>query len=252
MSATNTYGFGTGSVICRANGIPTKIGTLQEIEIDISSDIVELMGQNQYAEAIARGKSKVEGKAKTGRIDMKAFSSLYLGTAIDTSGYTKLIEGETHSIPSSGGPYTVQVTNHTSAIEDMGVFYADGSGQLSPVAAGSEATGKYSVAPATGTFTFAAGDSGKALLFSYAYLSANGSRVIVTNQAMGINPVFELLLSNGYANINGIIYTSMKLYSCVANKLTFPFKNSDFVVSELDFSAFSDPNGNVLEFGIGT
>jgi hypothetical protein len=248
MTATSTYGFGSGSVICVANGNPTKIGTLQDIEVDISASTVELMGQNQYAEAIARGPAKIEGKAKTGKIDLKLFNNIYLGSTLDTTGFDKIIESEAASVPGSG-PYTVQVTGHTGFIADLGVYYADGTGQLT---AGTVAAGKYTVDASTGTYTFHSSDTAKALLFSYIYKPSTGNNLLITNTAMGLNPVFALYLQNGYTTVSGVTYTNLRLYSCVASKITFPFKNSNFMVSDLDFSAFADSSGNVFQFGVGT
>jgi hypothetical protein len=246
MGSKQTFAFGSGSVICLAGGVATKVGTLQEISIDLSSTNVMLTGQNQFPDAIARGEGKIQGKAKTGLLDLQLFSSTYLGLAIDTTGYTKLIEGEAKTIPASS-TYTVTAANPN--LTDLGVYYADGSGQLTP---GTVATGKYTVNPTTGVYTFAPGDAGKAILLSYSYVSTNGSRVVVSNQAMGINPVFALQLQNGYANVNGTTYTSLKLFSCVTSKISFPFKNKDFVVSDMDFDCFADPTGKLYEFGIGT
>lgn len=188
MAKKQTFAFGTGSAICLAGGVATKIGTLQDISIDLSSTNVMLQGQNQFPDAIARGEGKIQGKAKSGVLDLQLFSSIYLGQPIDATGYTKLIEGEAKTIPASSA-YTVTVANVPSGgntITDMGVYYADGSGQLT---AGSVATGKYTVNPATGVYTFAAGDAGKAILISYSYFASNGNRVVVSNQAMGVNPV---------------------------------------------------------------
>ena len=251
---TSTYSFGSGSVICLAGGVATTIGTLQEIQIDISSTNVTLMGQNQFAVAVARGEGKVTGTAKSGQIDLQLFSSLYLGQAIDATGYTKQVAAEAHTIPASSA-YTVTVTNSASistTFIDLGVFYASGAGELKAVAAGSEAVGKYSVNASTGVYTFAAADEGLGVLISYSYFAATGSRVLMTNQLMGFNPVFQLFLSNGYANVQGITYTTLKLYSCVSNKMSLPFKNKDFVVNDFAFDCFADQSGNILELGIGT
>ncbi len=69
---------------------------------------------------------------------------------------------------------------------------------------------------------------------------------------MGINPVFALQLQNGYSTVNGVTYTSLKLFSCVTGKISLPFKNKDFMVSDLDFDVFADSTGRLYELGIGT
>jgi hypothetical protein len=252
MTQTTSYAFGSGDVFLTSTGnAPALVGTLQDIEIDISASSEMLYGQSQFPEVIARGQGKIEGKAKTGKLDLGLIATLYNGSALDTTGYEKLYKAEAGSVPGSSA-YTVQVTHHTGFIADQGVFYADGTGQLTPVAASSEATGKYSVETGTGTYTFAAGDAGKALLFSYTALSATGAQMLVTNQLMGQNPVFQLYLRQGVTLASGSQNVTMRLYSCIFSKMTFPFKNNGFMVSEFDFEAFADPSGNVFKMGVGT
>src|SRR5947199_5327610 len=50
-----------------ANPTPMKFGTLQDIKLEISGALKELYGQNQFAEAVARGKCKIASKAKFAR-----------------------------------------------------------------------------------------------------------------------------------------------------------------------------------------
>lgn len=243
-TATKTYAFGSGSVICLANGKPVKVGCLQDIEIDISSDTKMLYGQNQFPDAIARGQGKISGKAKTGTIDLNLFNSLYAGQTLDATGYEKLVENEAKAVPAAS-TYTVTATNAAGFTQDMGVYYANTGVQLTQVAAGSEAAGKYSVNANTGVYTFAAADASAAVLISYNYNSANGSNVLVTNQQTGINPVFQLFLQEGFTGAGGRTNVTMKLFSCVSSKLTFPFKNDDFAVSDFEFDCFADTSGNV-------
>jgi hypothetical protein len=51
-------------------------GVLQDVSVDISGDIKELYGQNQFAEAVARGKAKISCKAKFGRINGRCSTSV--------------------------------------------------------------------------------------------------------------------------------------------------------------------------------
>ena len=251
MTQTTSYAFGTGDVILTGLGLtPINVGTLQDVEIDISASTQMLYGSNQFPEIIARGEGKISGKAKTGKIDLGMISTLYSGIAPDVTGYEKLIKLEAHSVPASS-TYTVTATHTAGFIADQGVYYAAG-GQLTPVTAGSEAAGKYSVNPATGVYTFAAADAGVAVLVSYTYLANTGSQMLVTNTLMGANPVFQLFLQSG-ATPSVRQNVTMRLYACVFSKMTFPFKNNGFMVSEFDFDAFADTTtGNVYKTGVGT
>jgi len=37
----------------------------------------------------------------------------------------------------------------------------------------------------------------------------------------------------------------LKLNACVSSKLTFPFKNTDFMISEMDIMAFADASNSI-------
>jgi hypothetical protein len=73
------YGFGAGALwgtpltdafgAAIANPTPLLFGVLQDVSVDISADVKELYGQNSFPEAVARGKTKIAGKAKFGRIN---------------------------------------------------------------------------------------------------------------------------------------------------------------------------------------
>ena len=252
MADTKTYAFGAGSVYMLASGLtPVKVGVLQDIQIDISADIKMLYGAQQFAVAIGRGQAKIEGKAKTGQIDLNLFNSVYSQGTIDTAGFLKIVENEAHSVPASS-TYTVQVTNHSVPIVDLGVYYASTGLQLAQVASGSEATGKYSVDLTTGTYTFVVGDASAALLFNYQYKATTGNQIVISNQLMGVQPVFQLIMQEGFSDFGVRKLMTLQLNRCVSNKLTFPFKNSDFAISDIDFSAFADAAGNVGTIGVGT
>jgi hypothetical protein len=250
---TTTYAFGAGTVYAALSGKPpVKVGALQNIEIDISGDIKTLYGAGQYPLAIARGQSKIEGKASSGQFDFNLFNNLFQQGTPDATGYLRVVDQtEAQSIPDES-PYTVQATNHSGFDTDLGIYYADGSGQLTPVASGSEAAGKYSVNAATGTYTFAAADAGKQVLLAYIYKANTGQQLTITNQPMGIQPVFQLILQESFEDFGATKYMSLKLNRCVSSKMTFPFKNSDFLNSEFDFQAFADSLGNVGIVGVGT
>lgn len=70
------FEFGSGTVWMTPTGgnlptnpTPVKVGTLQDCTIDISYELKMLYGQNQFPEAVARGKGKVTGKARFGRFN---------------------------------------------------------------------------------------------------------------------------------------------------------------------------------------
>ncbi len=107
--------------------------------------------------------------------------------------------------------------------------------------ASAPAAGQYSVA--SGVYTFAAADTGKAVLISYNYtLAATGQQFTVANQLLGTTPTFQ---ANFYTTFQGQAI-SLKLNNCTSSKLSFQTKLEDFVMPEFDFSCFADASGNVM------
>lgn len=237
------YAFGLGALIGLRTDItdaaPAQFGTLQEVQLDMSFAIKELTGQYQAPAALARGGLKITGKAKAARITAANFNNLFFGQALG-AGNTVTQIGEAGSIPASAA-YTVQVANHATFVADLGVAYASSGIMLAPVAAGSEATGKYSIDPATGTYTFSSGDANAAILATYSYTTTSGTAIALSNQLMGAQPSFKLILSEQYQGK----LLNLQLNSVIAPKLSLHFKNEDFLIPEFDFQAAADAAGNI-------
>lgn len=241
--------FGVGTAIGRrtdiSNPTPAFLGILQEIDISFDQTLKELMGQYKMPVDVAPAQLKVTGKAKFARISAYTMNDMFLGESVTTSSGERMAVAETHSVPSSPGPYTVTTTNAATFENDLGVFYSATGIQLIRVAGGAEATGKYSVDEGTGIYTFAAGDAGAALLFYYDYTVTNLKQITMANTLMGSGPSFELNLQEAYTNNAGQTnYLYLKLNACRSSKMTFPFKNIDYTISEFDFTAFADQSNN--------
>lgn len=232
------YTFGSGTMFGRPTGVsyptPTRFGVLQEAQVDISATTKSLVGGQQYPVAVARSEAKIECKAKYGRFSGRAFSDLFFGETLVTSGLPVIANGEAAIVPSST-PFTVVVANAASFLSDWGVINAATGIPLTRVES-SPATGQYSVVEATGTYTFAEADAGKALLISYQYTATTGQGFTINNQLQGVSPTFEVLLEQKY----GAGKMNLHLYSCCSSKLSFPFKQGDFNIPEFDFSAMAN------------
>ena len=231
------WGYPVGGNLA-ANPTPIKFGTLQDVSLEISGSLKELYGQNQYAEAVARGKCKIAGKAKFAQIVGKHVNDLFFGQTM-TSGQKLTSLDEAQSVPASS-PYTVTVTNSAQFVDDWGVRYSATGLPLVKVTS-APVQGQYSVS--AGVYTFAAADAGAAVLISYRYTSAAGVQLNIRQQLMGFAPMFQILLNEQYAGKQA----NLLLYSCVAEKLTWATKNEDFLVPEFDFEAFANAGGQVMD-----
>jgi hypothetical protein len=235
------YIFGTGSLIlipAGANPTPVQVGTLQECSIDPEFQTKELRGQYQFPVAVAQTAASLKGTAKAGNINGALINSLLAGGTQALGASVRGAINEPGTIP--GTPYQLTVVNSATFTVDCGVYDVTAQRPLVRVAS-APATGQYSVA--AGVYTFAAADTGNVVWISYAYTSTSGTTVSYTNQLMGQGTQFALNLFNqSFGKFSGI-----KLWAVQLAKLSFPFKNEDFMISDLMFTAFADSNGRVID-----
>ncbi len=252
LTNTTTKTFGTGSVFALVSGLtPVKIGVLQDIEIDISAAVSELYGQLQFPVAVGRGKAKISGKAKTGQLDINMFNSLFYGGTIDTTQYRKVVESSAATAGASAPTFSVGTVG-SSGITDLGLYYSATGVQLNYSTAAAPTIGNYTNT-STGLYTVSTAESAAtALLVSYDYLSTgNGNQLVVQNLNMGIQPVFQLELYEGFTDFGTRTNFDLKLNRCVSTKFNMPLKNSDFMVADFEFSCFADSSNNVFTLGVG-
>jgi len=240
------YSFGSGILIGTRtdvpNSTPVNFGLVQEVTIEETATVKELMGQYQRPVAIARGGIKTTGKAKVARISGIAFGNLYYGIT-PTAGQiaTSFGEGPT---PIPGAPFQVTVTNAASFVDDAGVINAITGLPLALVAGSlTPSAGQYSVTP-SGIYTFSAADNaaGVKVLTNYTYKVSGGQQISVINQLLGTTPTFK---AKFYTTFQGQA-VSLQLNNCVSSKLTFNTKLEDFVIPEFDFSCFADASNSVM------
>ena len=237
------YLFGTGQLFAAnvGGGSPLRIGALQDVSVEFSGDMKQLFGQYQFALAVARGKTKIEGKFGSGNIDAAAFNALFFQepAGIQTGQKVQAIN-EAGAVPATG-PYTVVVANGATFFRDLGVTDVLTGLPLKQVTT-APAAGQYEVDVATGTYTFAAADTGKAVLFNYIYTQAGvGGTLNIDNQLMGVAPTLELIVSQKFQSK----VMTLCLYSVTVDKLSLPLKMDDFSVAESSFQAQANSAGQI-------
>lgn len=235
-----SFYFGSGSIWgSTAAGIPVRFGTVQGITLDFAMSQKELYGQNIFPDKIATSQGKITGKIKSASIDGNVWNALYFN-GTPSLGALGIANSETHSVPAAT-PFTVTVTNSATFVQDLGVRYAATGYPLQQVASAPTA-GQYSVA--AGVYTFAAADTSAAILIDYTYTLTTGAKYSVSNQLQGTTPTFQLIAQQGLSGQ----YDNCLLYACIATKLSSQSKVGDWNVPELDFSAFANPAGKVVDF----
>jgi hypothetical protein len=249
------YNFGAGTLFLVRTDIavptPTRIGTLQDVSVDMSFEVKELYGQYQAPVAVARGQQKITGKAKIANLNARQLNDAFLGQTLATGEQITIVdEGGPNGTPiPSSSPYHIIVANGSAMSSgtpgvDLGVFNAATGIQMTRVSTG-PTTGQYSCDMTSGTYTFAAADEGINVLISYAYFETmTGNRITAVNQLMGSSPQFQMKLNNNYAGNN----LSLTLYAAIPTKMSWDFKNEDFTVPDFEFSAFTDSLGRFFDW----
>ena len=223
------------------NVTPQRFGTLQDVSIDISQKLVELMGASKFPDDIAPSDMKITGKAGFGKLDINIYNQLFFANAQTTGASPNFVKDEADTIPASVS-YVITVTNSASFTKDLGVLYAATGIPFIRIPSGTPTVGQYTVS--AGVYTFAAADASAAVLISYLYAnSTTGNVLTVVNELQGYGPVFELYLYEPYQGQNGF-----HLYACRSSKLTQPRKRDGYRIDSFEFSAYANPAGNVMDF----
>ncbi|BCA57684.1 hypothetical protein [Sphingomonas sp. HMP6] len=248
------YGFGSGNLwgspttdaygTALATSTPILFGVLQEASIEVSFDLKELYGQNQFPVAVGRGKGKISGKAKFAQMNGLLINSLFFGQTLTTGILSDVYDTTGAVIPST--PFTITPTipgSGTFAV-DLGVRDANGI-PMRRVVSG-PTTGQYSLA--AGAYTFATADATKVVYISYQYTATStvAQKSSVINLPMGYAPTFRC---DFYSPFNGKSLT-ITLPACISSKMMFATKLDDFVVPEFDFSGFADAAGNIITYAL--
>ena len=209
--------FGVGFLTVIVGSQPIPIGVLQDVSVDISYTMKELIGQSQFALDIAKGATVAAGNVQGAYLE---------GPAAPTANSITAVHGATYK-------------------QDLGVWDTTAQKWLTWVASG-PTTGQYSVATATGVYTFAAADSTHLMALCYSYsVAATGTTLSLQNQLMGTNTYFQLALYENYSSspIGGAM--GIMLPSVVISKTALSFKNTDFTGDEIDFQACQNLAGQV-------
>lgn len=248
------YVFGSGALIATplydANGSaivnpsPVEFGVLQEVSIDVSFDMKQLYGNLQFPVAAGRGKGKVSGKAKTGRINGMLLNSVVFGQTLGFGTIGDVYDNTGTAIPAGPSTITPTIPNTGTWTRDLGV--RDGNGIPYIRVATAPTTGQYSVA--AGVYTFAAADIAKLVYISFQYTatSTTAPKMDILNMPMGYAPSFAIDFYFPYQGKQLVITAG----NVVASKLGMASKQDDFMVPEIDFDLYADAAGKIMTMAV--
>ena len=225
-----------------SNPTPYPLLTLQEGSFDFSGDVKSLYGQNQYPQAVARGKSKATCKVKSARVFASVWNAIYFGQTLASGLIANYTDSSGQAVP--GTPYQITIAPPSSGTyaADLGVL--DSTGTPMKRVASSPATGQYSVNVSTGVYTFASADTAKTVYINFQYTASvsGAQKMTVANLPMGYVPQFKTDMTVAYQG--KIVTFSMPL--CISSKFAMGFKNEDFSIPEFDFEMMDNGSGSIM------
>lgn len=240
MAGRGQISFHSGALFAKVGLTTIQVATLQEVSFDFKASNKELFGENQFAEAIGRGNTKITGKAKSGRFNGQLLNQVFFSQPSGniTAKADLLALGEVGTIATG----VITVAHDADFVEDLGVFSDVDGAPLTRVAS-APATGQYSVDETTGVYTFNTSDNDDVVKISYLYESTapGAGTVDIDNQAAGEAPTFKAIFSQKFQTQS----LTLVMNALVSESLGFAFKNEDFAMPEFAFAAQADANGKV-------
>jgi hypothetical protein len=234
--------FGVGQLVINPGGAtptPVQLAILQDVDLDVSFNEKELIGQFQLPVDVARGEAKWTMKAKEAQISSLLIGS-YLAGSSSAANYVSSAINESGTVPAAP-TYTITVANSAAFVADCGVVDLTAGMVLSRGAAA--AAGVYS--EAAGVYTFDASAASHVVWISYTYsVTGSGKTIHFNNQLMGQGVMYSATLYNIFRTK----VIGWKFYAVTMPKLTLPFKNNDYTIAGIDLSIYQDSMGNVCEY----
>ena len=124
--SSQSLSFGSGNVYAipsTGDLTPVQFGVLQDVSVDFAFTNKELMGQNQFAVAVARASGKITGKAKAATFSARAFN-LVFGAIVTPTTQNNVSAGEAATVPAAT-TYICTAANAATFLQDLGVIYAN-------------------------------------------------------------------------------------------------------------------------------
>ena len=248
VSATTQLelGFGSGVFFVTRtdvpDGTPYQLAALQDISITFTGELKDLYSQGQFPIAIARGKTKIEGKGKYALISTPVYNSLFFGQTV-TTGQTVTAFAENHNIAA-----TISVSQLATFTFDLGVFVPSTGARMTKVdPTATPLTGQYKQSPA-GVYIFAAADvpvspSTLPVQLSYEYTIASGFTLNGGNPFMGTTPIFRGDFYQPYGNDS----LQLTLFNCVGMNIGLPTTVDNFTINDFSFGAFAGADGSTFQ-----
>lgn len=223
-----------------------RAGELQDVSLDIGSDIKELIGDKKIAILTAEVAKKIKLQAKYATL-----SSALVGAVMGATRTTgsKIISTVRKTAVASA--ITVATTDEGSPagwafVADLGVKYA-ANGQDLKFNSPTPGTGEYK--NTAGAYTLGAGDATAQVDITYVYSQTAGETHTLQNGVIGLSNYFSMRGYWASTQADGTVRKIAWYFPAVLiPNLKLGFKNTEFATFDLELAVFADASGLVAEF----
>jgi hypothetical protein len=246
MSSKEFILFGSGEAIFipkrdadgNAIAVPTPVSLSSCIDIGIEKkgDAKKHEGKFQYSIASAIAKRSIEVSLTC---NVHSAKSLTLSTNESVLGsFDALYSPKTATlIPAT--PFTITATPPGTGVFKTNMGVLSDTGEALTRVASAPTTGQYSLVDATGVYTFAAADVGKAVYIKYTYsTSSGGSSVAEYNRMQGEAPEYSLILTSGTYRGVSVMFDAPIV---TIKDTSQPFKNGDYMAQKITVDVLANP-----------
>lgn len=244
----NAQIIGSGVLALRDTvGNAYRAGELQDVSLDISSEIKELMGDKKVAILTAEVAKKIKLQAKFATLS-SALVGAVLGATRGTG--SKFISTVRKTAVASA--ITVATTDDGSPagwafVSDLGVRYASNGQDLKYNSGTLASTGEYK--NTAGAYTLGSGDATAQVDITYVASQTAGETYTLNNGLIGLSNYFSARGYEATTQADGTVRKIAWYFPAILiPNLKLGFKNTEFATYDLELNAFADSTGLVAEF----
>lgn len=224
-----------------------RAGELQDVSLDISSEIKELLGDKKVAILTAETAKKIKLQAK-----FATLSSALVGAVLGSTRTTGSKFISTVRKTAVASAFTVAAADDGSPagwafVADLGVKYASNGQDLRYNAGTLASTGEYK--NTAGAYTTGSGEATVQVDVTYVASQTAGETHTVNNSLIGLSTYFAMRGYQATTQADGTVRKIAWYFPAVLiPNLKLGFKNTDFATYDLELNAFADSTGLVAEF----
>ena len=246
MAAIHAEFIGSGYLALRdANLNAYPCGVLQDVSLDMTSDVKELMGSNKVAFLTAEVGRKYKLTAKFAQFNSALVGAVMGGTVASGAKYVG-----TATKTASTSTFTVVTADFGTPagwafVSDLGVSY-NATNQPLKYNASTLAAAQYQNTAAA--YTLHSTDASAVVNVSCIYSATAGETTSVSNSAIGLSTYFSVYLFQATTQADATVKKIGWYFPAVLlPSLKMDFKNTDFAVQSIDLNVFANSAGLIAE-----